>query len=58
MQVFWTNHRAKCPGFRIQASTVGGSSVGPGKNVTTEEAGFFLFVCVCVCFFAMSGNPR
>ena len=25
--------------IRIQAFTVGGSSVGPGKNVTTEESG-------------------
>ena len=25
--------------------------MGPGKNVTTEEAGFFLFVCVCMCLF-------
>ena len=33
--------------IRIQASTVGGSSVGPAKNVTTEESGIFCFSVLC-----------
>lgn len=28
--------------IRIQASTVGGTSEGPGKNVTTEESGILV----------------
>lgn len=45
--------------IRIQASTVGGSSVGPGKNVTTEESGIFQYllnlflVCVVKGFVLM-----
>ena len=35
--------------IRIQASTVGGSAVGPGKNVTTEESG--ILFCSCFCYY-------
>lgn len=47
--------------IRIQASTVGGSSVGPGKNVTTEESGIFQYLfnfipCMCSERFCPNAN--
>lgn len=33
--------------IRIQAFTVGGSAVGPGKNVTTQESGILFCSCFC-----------
>ena len=34
--------------IRIQAFTVGGNAVGPGKNVTTEESG------ILICSFVIT----
>lgn len=44
--------------IKIKAFTVGGSSVGPGRNVTTEESGSLnislIFISVfCIPFFAL-----